>query len=157
MIGERAAPGQPAAALFDRGERGRLKERTLDVGDDRPVALAVVAGLYAGEVRQKRFPYPLAFGERFPRKQVVQVVVAVADQHGPKAGLADAVLFPELERVILKPLEQLWQAARKARINAQLVDHRFLSNVIPVCAKRQVRNDRSLNQPALIDRSFDER
>ena len=41
----------------------------------------------------------------------MQVVVAVADMHGPKAGLADAVLFPNLQRVVLEALQQRRQPA----------------------------------------------
>src|ERR1700683_2527386 len=49
-----------AGAVFARGERRRLKERALDVGDDRPVALAVVAGFEPCRIRQESLPNCLA-------------------------------------------------------------------------------------------------
>src|SRR5581483_808978 len=65
----------------------------------------------------------LALGQRFPGQEVVQILVAVADEHGPEAGLPDAVLLPDLGRVVLEALEQRRQAAGHAAIDAILVDH----------------------------------
>ena len=36
----------------------------------------------------------------------MQVVVAVADQHGPEPDLLDAVLVPNFQRVVFEPFEQ---------------------------------------------------
>ena len=67
---------------------------------------AAAARLDPRRVSEKDPPHALALGERFPGEQIMEVVVAVADQHGPESGLPDAVLVPELEGVILETLEQ---------------------------------------------------
>jgi hypothetical protein len=46
----------------------------------------------------------------------MQVVVAVADQHGPEARGLDAVLFPDLDGVVLEALEEGGQAAGQAGV-----------------------------------------
>jgi hypothetical protein len=60
-------------------------------------------------------------------RKVVEVVVALADLRRPEAGVADAVLLPELEGNGLKALEQRRQAAGNAGVDAQLVQHGVLS------------------------------
>src|SRR5581483_6286929 len=104
-------------------ERGRHHDRAGDVGDDRPVALALGAGRDPGRVGLERRPLLLALGQRLPGEEVVQVLVAVADEHGPEAGLPDAVLLPDLGGVVLEALEQRRQPARHAAVDAILVDH----------------------------------
>src|SRR5580700_259560 len=85
--------GQPAS--LQRGKSRRPQERALDVGDDRTVLFALIARLVPRWVGLKYVPDSLAFGERVPGQQVMQIVVAVAHQHGPEAGLLDAVLVPD--------------------------------------------------------------
>src|SRR5581483_3445168 len=104
-------------------ERRRHHDRAGDVGHDRTVALALGAGRDPGRVGLERGPLLLALGQRFPGQEVVQILVAVADEHGPEAGLPDAVLLPDLGRVVLEALEQRRQAAGHAAIDAILVDH----------------------------------
>jgi hypothetical protein len=86
-------------------------------------SLSSRALIHAG-VGEELVPHALALGERFPSEQIVKVVVAVADHHGPEAGLPDAVLVPELEGMVLKTLEQRRQPAGNALIDAQLINHR---------------------------------
>jgi hypothetical protein len=62
-------------------------------------------------------------GPSFSLSARAEIVVAVADQHGPEAGLLDAVLLPDLDGGGLEPLEQRRQAARQASVHAILVDH----------------------------------
>src|ERR1700733_12597115 len=121
-----ASPGPgmtTAARSLHRRERRRLEERAFDIGDDRAVLLGVSAHLDPGRVGLERAPYLFALGERFPGEQIMQVVAAVADQHRPEAGVADAVLLPDLQRVILEPLEQSRQLAGDTLIDAEFVDH----------------------------------
>src|SRR6516162_5042522 len=59
----------------------------------------------------------------------MQVIVAVADEHGKEAGLANAVLLPDLDGLGFEALEEGRQAAGEAAINAQLVDHGVLQVV----------------------------
>src|ERR1700733_3188012 len=113
--------GQPAS--FHCGKRRRPQERALDIGDDRAVLLALIARLVPGRIGLESVPDSLAFGERVPGQEVMQIVVAVAHQHGPEAGLLDAVLVPDFQGLFLEPLEQCRQPARDAGIDALFVDH----------------------------------
>src|SRR5258705_11849013 len=106
-----------AVASADRGKRGRPQHRGLDVGDDQAVLLALVTGLVPLRIGLERVPLLLAFGKRFPGEEIMQVVVAVAEQHGPEAGRADAVFLPDIERLALEALEQRRQLARNALID----------------------------------------
>src|SRR5882757_9966060 len=112
-----------ASASAECGKRGRPQHRGLDVGDHQAVLLALVAGLVPLRIGLERVPLLLAFGKRLPGKQIMQVVVAVADQHGPEAGRADAVLLPDVERLAFEALEQSRELPRNALIDAKLVDH----------------------------------
>src|SRR5580658_9614343 len=109
--------------LLQRREGCRPQEGAFDVGDDRPVLFAVVADFEPGRIGGKRVPLLLALGERFPDEQIMQVVVAVTDQHGPEADLLDAVLFPDLQGMVFEPLEQRRQPVGYAGVDAQLVNH----------------------------------
>src|ERR1700722_12171054 len=60
-------PGQ-RASLHRREHRGPQK-RALDIGDNRPVLLAVVARLVPSWVCLKCVPFLLAVGKRFPSQQ----------------------------------------------------------------------------------------
>src|SRR4029079_17502381 len=88
------------------------------------VLLAFVARLVPLGVGLECVPLLLALGERLPSQQIMQVVVAVADQHGPEAGRPDAVLLPDVEGLGFEPLQQSRQLAGNALIDAKLVDHR---------------------------------
>src|SRR5580704_5695889 len=160
--------GQPAS--LHRGKCRRPQERALDIGDDRATRFALVARLVPGRIGLKYVPYPLALGERFPSKHVMQVLAALADQHGPKAGLLDTVLGPDFKRVLLEPLEQRRQPAGDAGVDALFVDHGFLPMIC--FSDADVRRPASLpsvnlhgagnrqwmilHQPALLHRSPDE-
>src|SRR5580693_435820 len=80
--------GQPVS--LHRRKRRWPQERTLDIGDDRAARFALVARLVPGRIGLERVPYLFTVGERFPNQHVVQVLAAIADQNGPKAGLLDA-------------------------------------------------------------------
>src|SRR5258708_1647257 len=107
--------GQPIS--LHRRKRRRPQERALDIGDDRATGFALVARLVPGRIGLERVPFLFTVGERLPRQHVMQVVVAVADQHGPEASLLEAVLVPEFERVLLEALEQRRQPAGDAGID----------------------------------------
>ena len=59
-------------------------------------------------------PLLLALGKQFPGQQIVQVVVAVADQHGPEPAWRMPCFSQILSVMSLEPLEQVGQAAGKA-------------------------------------------
>src|SRR5580700_323020 len=116
--------GQPVS--LHRRKRRRPQERALDIGDDRPVLLALIARLVPGWIGLEGVPYTLAFSERVPGQKVMQIVVAVAHQHGPETGLLDAVLVPDFQGLLLEPLEQCRQPAGDAGVDALFVDHGVL-------------------------------
>src|SRR5439155_9460080 len=67
-----------------------------------------------------------------------------ADQHRPEACRLDTVFLPDFCGVVLEALQQGWQAARQAAIDAILVDHdvslpllKFSGLALPTLAKRQ--------------------
>src|SRR5262249_46699720 len=105
---------------------GRDQQRARDGGGDPPVALPLRAPGVPLPVGLERGPLLLALGEVLPLEHVVQVVVAVADQHRPEADLADAVALPDAERRFLEALVQVRQASGEAAVDAQLVHHRII-------------------------------
>src|SRR5580704_14889159 len=96
-----------------------------------------------GGIGLESVPYPLAFGERIPGQEVMQIVVALTHQHGPETGLLDAVLVPDFQGLLLEPLEQRRQAAGDAGIDALFVDHWVLGiggDEGPLTLKRRRKN-----------------
>jgi hypothetical protein len=65
------------------------------------------------------------------------LLVALADQRCPEPGLADAMLLPDAQRVVLEAGEQRRQSAGHAAINAQLVDHDLL-HFVSVMPRRRL-------------------
>src|SRR5262245_42220209 len=89
-----------------RRERRRLQEHVRDRGDDRSIALAFRALAHPFRVDDELIPLHFALSERFPREEIVEVLVAAGpDQHCPEPGLQDAVSLPEFERRRLEPLQ----------------------------------------------------
>src|SRR5580704_3426847 len=116
--------GQPVS--LHRRKLRRPQERAFDIGDNRAARFALVARLVPSRIGLERVPFLFAVGERFPNQHVVQVLAAIADQNGPKAGLLDAVLFPDFQSLLLETLEQRRQPAGDAGVDALFVDHDFL-------------------------------
>src|ERR1700691_5729369 len=105
----RARRGQPQS--LHGGECRRPQKRALDVCDDRAVPLAVIARLVPCRVGLECVPFLFTVGERVPNEHVMQVLAAVAHQHGPETGRLDAVLVPDFQSLLLEPLEQNRQPA----------------------------------------------
>src|SRR5215217_6844083 len=89
---------------------GRGEEAASDVGDDRAVALALGALAQPFPVGGESAPLALALGHVVPLEHVVQIVVAVADHHGPEPDLTNAVPLPDAKRGFLESLVQSRQA-----------------------------------------------
>src|SRR5262249_40852790 len=88
-----------------RREGRRLQEHVGNGGDDRSIALAFRALAYPFRVDNELIPFHLALSERFPREEIVEVLVAAGpNQNRPEPGLPDAVSLPELERRRFEPL-----------------------------------------------------
>src|SRR6202048_2575852 len=80
---------------------------------------------------------------------VGDLLAALADQRGPKPGLADAVLLPDPQRLVLEPRQQRRLAPRHAAVDAQFVDHDP--------SPRAVWTDISGSLPARIGAASDQR
>jgi len=66
-------------SLLHGRKRGRPQESAFYVGNQRPVPFAIVARFVSGRIGLKGIPFFLAIGNRIPRQQVMQIVIAVAD------------------------------------------------------------------------------
>src|SRR6202043_592883 len=74
-------------------------------------------------IGEKSAPALLALGHAVPGEHVDDLVIALADQRGPKPGLADAVFLPDPQRLVLEPRQQRRLAPRHAAVHPQFVDH----------------------------------
>src|SRR5712675_1465055 len=74
-------------------------------------------------IGEKSAPALLALGHALPGEHVGDLLGALADQRGPKPGLADAVLLPDPQCLVLEPRQQRGHAPRHAAVNPQFVDH----------------------------------
>src|SRR3981189_3271749 len=83
--------------LLHRREAGGLQERVRDALDDRAVRLGLGPLAVPFRIGLEGVPLLLAISERVPFQQVVERLVRIADQDGPKAGLLDAVALPDLQ------------------------------------------------------------
>src|SRR5439155_1153848 len=122
--------------LLHRGEAGRLQERVCDPLDDRAVRLGFGTLAMPFRVGLEGVPLLFAVGERVPFQQVIERLVRVADQRGPKPGLMDAVLLPQRQRDRVESLQQIRQTARHAVIDAQFIDHGALPCIIDGSMRR---------------------
>jgi len=114
-------PGGVAGGRAERAPCGAHPHCTAEYGvgtvvlhprDDGTVLLRLRAHLDPLRVRLEGVPLVLALGQALPLEQVGQRLVAVADQGGPEARLAAAVLVPDLERDGGEALVQVRQPAR---------------------------------------------
>jgi len=147
LLGERtgALPGVPRRQ-HRGGDLGLPVE--LLVGGRNPLVLATGLGSTAVLVGIIQTPGlsqffgctpldPLAWATVAGCAGGTTVLAAIADQHGPKTSLLDAVLFPDFQSVLFQALEQRRQPAGNAGVDALFVDHGFLSLfVIPGPSQR---------------------
>src|SRR3984893_4596105 len=90
-----------------------------------PIRLALLFGDHRDPfgIGEKSAPALLALGHAVPGEHVGDLLAALADQRGPKPGLADAVLLPDPQRLVLEPRQQRRLAPRHAAVDPQFVDH----------------------------------
>src|SRR5262249_5683273 len=113
--------------LLHYREASRLQKHVGNRGDDRSVALAFGTFRNPLGIVHKFIPFGFAIGQRFPGEQIMQILVgAFADQHRPKARLANVMSFPQFESCRLETLEQSGKPSRNAVIDPQLIDHGVL-------------------------------
>src|SRR5258708_1992381 len=74
-------------------------------------------------IGKKSAPTLLALGQTVPGEHVGNLLAALADQRGPKPSLADAVLLPDPQRLVLEPRQQRRLASWHAAVDPQFVDH----------------------------------
>jgi hypothetical protein len=104
-VGRRASPPS-SFPLLHRRERGRLEDLVGDVGEDWAVRLGFGAFLQPFGVVHEGGPFGFALGQGFPGQEVDELLVALADDRRPEAGLADAEALPDLERDRLEAVEE---------------------------------------------------
>src|SRR6516165_2485030 len=106
-----------------RRKRRRGEELVDDVVDDLSIRLGFRARLDPCRIGHEGRPLLLALGQGVPGQKIGELLVGFADERGEKAGLLDAVLFPQLQRDGVKALQKRRQPARQATIDAHFVDH----------------------------------
>src|SRR3954463_8360344 len=99
-------PARSPPRLFERRERRRRQQLAHDIADDLAVLLRLGARRHPFGIGHESRPYLLPLGERFPLQHVSEIVIGFADHGGEETGLADAVLFPQLERDGFEALDQ---------------------------------------------------
>src|SRR5204862_3305183 len=99
--------------------------------------------------REKSPPALLSLGHAVPAEHVGDLLAALSNQCGPKPGLADAVLLPDPQRLVLEPRQQRRLAPRHAAVDPQFVDH--------APSPRAVWTDISRSLSALIGAASDQR
>jgi hypothetical protein len=121
----RSAPPKsaPERRLLQLRVRGRRQDAVRDTSDERTVLLGLCALRYPFGIALEGVPHALALGEVLPFEEIVEGLVALADQHGPEPDLADAVLLPELQRDRLETPVEVRQATGRAMIDAKFVEH----------------------------------
>src|SRR5260370_29584912 len=105
------------------GKRGWRQQLAADVLDELAILLRLGDHCDPFRIRKKSAPALLALGHAVPGKQVGDLLAALADHRGPKPGLADAVLLPDPQRLVLEPPQQRRLAPRHAAVDPQFVDH----------------------------------
>src|SRR5580700_2732798 len=109
-------------SLYGR-KRGWRQQLVADVLDELAVLLGLGNHRDPFGIGKKGAPALLAFGHAVPREHVDDLLAALADQRGPKSDLADAVLLPDPQRLVLEPRQQRRLAPLHATVDAQFVDH----------------------------------
>src|ERR1700683_4340416 len=122
MIAAQHRGNHPRSPLFHSRKCRRLEYLVRRVGKDRAVLFARGTGIDPVRIGHERIPPLLAVGERLPGKQIGQLEVGFTNQRGPEASLFDTMLVPELERDVLKPLQQCRQPARDTAVDAHFID-----------------------------------
>src|SRR5258708_18201730 len=105
------------------GKRGWRQQLAADALDELAILLGLGDHLGPFGIGEKSVPALLALGHAVPGKHVDDLLAALADQRGPEPGLADAVLLPDPQRLVLEPRQQRRLAPRHAAIDPQFVDH----------------------------------
>src|ERR1700752_746172 len=105
------------APSLHRGECSRRQKLADDVLDDLTILFGFGARGYPHRVGLNPRPLLVPISHRVPLKKICQLLVRSADDRREKAGLTDAMLFPDLERVHLKALQQIRKPPRDTAID----------------------------------------
>src|ERR1700681_2932539 len=116
LVGHSCAESGPPAFLCnaDRVHRGKRRWRqqlAADVLYEWAVLLALGEDRLPFGVGEECIPALLALSHTVPSKHIGELLVALADQRCPEPGLADAMLLPDAQRVVLEAGEQRRQSA----------------------------------------------
>src|SRR6202051_4995950 len=161
MDRDRSPPGSVSSQLCNKGimrasrvslhgrKRGWRQQLAADVLDELAILLRL--GDHCGPlgIGEKSAPALLPRGHAVAGEHVGDLLAALADQRGPKPGLADAVLLPDPQRLVLEPRQQRRLAPGHAAVDPQFVDHGP--------SPRTVWTDSSGSLSALIGAASDQR
>src|SRR5439155_11141320 len=133
--GHRSPPGSVNSRLCNKGivrasrvslhgrKRGWRQQLAADVLDQLAILLRPGDHRDPFGIGKKSAPALLTLGHAVPGEHVGDLLAALADQRGPKSDLADAVLLPDPQRLVLEPRQQRRLAPRHAAVDPQFVDH----------------------------------
>src|SRR5580704_8503111 len=118
MDRDRSPPGSVSSRLCNKGimrasrvslhgrKRGWRQQLVADVLDELAILLRLGDHRYPFGIGEKSAPALLALGHAVPGEHVGDLLAALAYQRGPEPGLADAVLPPDPQRLVLEPQQQ---------------------------------------------------
>src|SRR5207245_4084542 len=133
--GHRSPPGSVSSRLCNKGivrasrvslhgrKRGWRQQLAADVLAELAILLRPGDHRDPFGIGEKSAPALLTLGHAVPGEHVGDLLAALADQRGPKPDLADAVLLPDPQRLVLEPRQQRRLAPRHAAVDPQFVDH----------------------------------
>src|SRR6266581_368438 len=84
-------------------KRGWRQQLAADVLDELAIILRLGDHRDPFGIGEKSAPALLTLGHAVPGEHVGDLLAALADQRGPKPDLADAVLLPDPQRLVLEP------------------------------------------------------
>src|SRR6202030_707218 len=93
-------------------KHGWRQQLVADVLDELAILLRLGDHRDPFGIGEKSAPALLALGHAVPGEHVDDLLAALADQRGPKPDLADTVLLPDPQRLVLEPRQQRTPAPR---------------------------------------------
>ena len=97
--------------LLHGGEHVRCQKLVADILHDLAVLFGLGPDRDPFRVKDECTPALLALGHAVPREHIGKLLIALADQRRPEAGLTDTVLLPDPQRMVLETRNKRRQPA----------------------------------------------